>query len=41
LNTKIEANPAKIGGRNAVGVSPDRFSNLPNITTIATIMKRE
>jgi hypothetical protein len=31
----------KIGGGNAVGVAPDRISNLSDITTIATIMKRE
>jgi hypothetical protein len=31
----------KIGGGNTVGVAPGRFSNLSNVTIIATIMKRE
>jgi hypothetical protein len=33
--------PAKIGWGNAARVSPGRFSNLSDITTIATTMKRE
>jgi hypothetical protein len=33
--------PAKIGGGNTAGVAPGRFSNLSNITTIDTAMKRE
>jgi hypothetical protein len=40
-NTEIEAVPAKIGGGNATKVVPDRFSNLSDITTINTAMKRE
>jgi hypothetical protein len=30
----------KIGGGNAAGVAPGRFSTLPNINTIITAMKR-
>jgi hypothetical protein len=33
--------PAKIGGRNDVEVAPGRFSNLSDISTIDTAMKRE
>jgi hypothetical protein len=33
--------PGKIGGGNAAGVAPGHFSNLSDITTITTIMKRE
>jgi hypothetical protein len=40
-NIKIEAIPAKIGGGNTARVTSGRFSNLSNITNIATIMKRE
>jgi hypothetical protein len=40
-NTKIEAVPAKIGGGNTAGVAPGLLSNLSDITTIVTIMKRE
>jgi hypothetical protein len=40
-NTKIEVVLVKIGGGNTVGVSPGCFSNLSNITTIDTAMKRE
>jgi hypothetical protein len=35
------AEPAKIGGENAVRAIPGRFSNLSNITNTATVMKRE
>jgi hypothetical protein len=31
----------KIGGGNATGVAPERFSNLSDINTIDTAMKRE
>jgi hypothetical protein len=40
-NTETEAAPVKIGGENAVGVTLRRFSNLANINTIDTAMKRE
>jgi hypothetical protein len=40
-NTKTEAFPAKIGGENAVGVAPGRFSTLSDVNTIITAMKRE
>jgi hypothetical protein len=40
-NQKAEVIPAKIGGGNATGVAPGRFSNLSNITNTATMMKRE
>jgi hypothetical protein len=33
--------PTNIGGGNTNGVAPGRFSNLSNITTIDTAMKRE
>jgi hypothetical protein len=33
--------PTKIGGGNSAGVTPGRFSNLSDITTIDTGMKRE
>jgi hypothetical protein len=33
--------PTKIGGGNAAGVAPDRFSNLSEITNTATMMNRE
>jgi hypothetical protein len=32
---------SKIRGGNILGVAPDRFSNLSDITTIDTAMKRE
>jgi hypothetical protein len=38
---EIESVPVKIGGGNAIGVAPDRFSNLSNISNTATMMKRE
>jgi hypothetical protein len=31
----------KIGGENTARVAPGRFSNLSDITNIATMMKRE
>jgi hypothetical protein len=40
-NTYIKAVPANIGGANPAGVAPNHFSNLSNITTIDTAMKRE
>jgi hypothetical protein len=40
-NTKTEVVPAKIGGGNAAGVTPDHFSNLSDVTFINTAMKRE
>jgi hypothetical protein len=40
-NTETEAVPTKIGGGNAAGVAPGPFSNLSDIITITTIMKRE
>jgi hypothetical protein len=33
--------PAKIRGGNVARVTPGRFSNLSNITTIDTAMKKE
>jgi hypothetical protein len=33
--------PANIGGGNAAGVTPKRFSTLFDINTIITTMKRE
>jgi hypothetical protein len=41
LSTGTEAVPLKIGGGNAAGVAPGHFSNLSNINTINTAMKRE
>jgi hypothetical protein len=38
---KIEVVPAKIGGANAAGVTPGRFSTLSDVNTIITAMKRE
>jgi hypothetical protein len=38
---EIEAIPTKIRGGNAAGVTPGRFSNLPDITNTTTMMKRE
>jgi hypothetical protein len=40
-NTEIEAIPAKIGGGNAAGVTPGRFSTLFDVNTIINAMKRE
>jgi hypothetical protein len=40
-NRETEVVLVKIGGGNAVRVAPGRFSNLSDITNIATIMKRE
>jgi hypothetical protein len=40
-NTEIEDVPMKIGGGNATGVAPGHFSNLSDITTIDTAMRRE
>jgi hypothetical protein len=40
-NIETEAIPAKIGGGNDAEVAPGRFSNLPDINTIDTAMKRE
>jgi hypothetical protein len=40
-NTETEAVPAKIGGENAAGVTPGRFSTLSDVNTIITTMKRE
>jgi hypothetical protein len=40
-NTEIEAVSAKIGGGNAAGVIPGRFSTLSDVNTIITAMKRE
>jgi hypothetical protein len=40
-NIEIEVVPAKIRGGNATGVSPRRLSNLFDIDTIDTAMKRE
>jgi hypothetical protein len=39
-NRETEAVPAKIGGGNATGVAPGRFSTLSDDNTITT-MKRE
>jgi hypothetical protein len=44
MNHETEAEPAKVGGGNATGAVPGRFSNLSNlsnITNTATMMKRE
>jgi hypothetical protein len=38
---KIDVVLVKIGGGNATKVAPGRFSNLSDITTIDTAMKRE
>jgi hypothetical protein len=40
-NHEIEAEPAKIGGGNVAGAISGRFSNLSDITNIATMMKME
>jgi hypothetical protein len=40
-NHEIELVAVNIGGGNAAGVTPGRFSNLSNITNTATMMKRE
>jgi hypothetical protein len=40
-NREIEVDPAKIGGGNAAGVAPGRFSNLSDVTNTDTMMKRE
>jgi hypothetical protein len=40
-NHKIEVVPAKIGWGNIARVTPDRFSNLSDITNTATMIKRE
>jgi hypothetical protein len=40
-NTEIEVVLAKIGRGNATGVAPGCFSNLSNINTIDTTLKRE
>jgi hypothetical protein len=40
-NRKTEADPAKIGGGNAVGVAPECFSTHSNVNTIITAMKME
>jgi hypothetical protein len=40
-NTQTKNVPVKIGGGNDAGVAPGCFSNLSNITTINTTMKRE
>jgi hypothetical protein len=40
-NHETKAVPTKIGGGNAAGVAPSRFSNLSNLTNTATMMKRE
>jgi hypothetical protein len=40
-NIETKAVPVKIGGGNAAEVTPGRLSNLSNITTIDTAMKRE
>jgi hypothetical protein len=40
-NRETEAVLVNIRGGNAAGVAPGRFSNLSDITNIATIMKRE
>jgi hypothetical protein len=40
-NTKTKAVPAEIGGGNAIGVSPGRFSTLFNINTIISALQRE
>jgi hypothetical protein len=38
---KQRAVPTKIGGGNAAGVAPGRFSTLSDVNTIITAMKRE
>jgi hypothetical protein len=40
-NTETEVVPTKIGGGNAAGVSPRRFSTLSDINTIITARKRD
>jgi hypothetical protein len=40
-NIETEAVPAKIGGGNATIVAPEHFSNLFDINTIETAIKRE
>jgi hypothetical protein len=40
-NIETEVIPVKIGGGNATGVAPGRFSSLSNVNTIITFMKRE
>jgi hypothetical protein len=40
-NIETEVVPAKIGGGNAARVIHERFSNLSDINTIDTAMKRE
>jgi hypothetical protein len=40
-NTETEAVPVKIGGGNATGVTPRRFSTLSDVNTTITAMKRE
>jgi hypothetical protein len=40
-NTKTEAVPGKVGGGNATGVAPGRFSTLSNVNTIINAMRRE
>jgi hypothetical protein len=37
----MEVEHANIGGGNAAGAIPDRFSNLSDITNTTTMMKRE
>jgi hypothetical protein len=39
MKPQNKAEPVKIGGRNAAGVVPGRFSNLSDITNTATMMK--
>jgi hypothetical protein len=38
---EIEVVPAKMGGGNATGVTPGRFSTLSDVNTITTTMKTE
>jgi hypothetical protein len=40
-NTKIEAEPAKIGGENSVEATVEGISTFSNISTIISIIKRE
>jgi hypothetical protein len=40
-NIETEVVPTKIGGGNAAGVTPGRFSTLSDVNTIITAMKRE
>jgi hypothetical protein len=40
-NTETKVVLAKIGGGNAAGVAPGRFSTLSDVNTIITAMKRE